>query len=187
MRPVIGGGLLALLLSPTVTHADTLTATVIDTGAEIFRAEVPDGARWCVLWHHSVQGFEVEDCYENRAGRMVLVRSHLPDFAAGLDHIPGRGRQVSDGRGGYWIEDLDEAVPGDAYVLRPGVTFTYLGLKVDATARVSTAAGPLANVWAAGEIMAGSILGEGYLAGFGMTIGTVFGRIAGQEAGKHVA
>ena len=60
------------------------------------------------------------DCYENRAGRMTLVRSHLPDFAAGLDHIPGRGRQVSDGKGGYWIEDLDEPVPGDAYVLRPG-------------------------------------------------------------------
>ncbi len=67
------------------------------------------------------------------------------------------------------------------------MTFTYLGLKVDETARVSTAAGRLENVWAAGEIMAGSILGQGYLAGFGMTIGTVFGRIAGKEAGAHVA
>jgi len=35
--------------------------------------------------------------------------------------------------------------------------------------------------------MAGSILGQGYLAGFGMTIGTVFGRIAGKEAATHVA
>jgi tricarballylate dehydrogenase len=35
--------------------------------------------------------------------------------------------------------------------------------------------------------MAGSILGQGYLAGFGMTIGTVFGRIAGREAAAHVA
>jgi len=34
--------------------------------------------------------------------------------------------------------------------------------------------------------MAGSILGQGYLAGFGMTIGTVFGRIAGQQAAAHV-
>jgi tricarballylate dehydrogenase len=33
--------------------------------------------------------------------------------------------------------------------------------------------------------MAGSILGEGYLAGFGMTIGTVFGRIAGKEAAEY--
>ena len=40
------------------------------------------------------------------------------------------------------------------------------------------------NIFAAGEIMAGNILGKGYLAGFGMTIGTVFGRIAGREAAR---
>ena len=44
---------------------------------------------------------------------------------------------------------------------------------------------PAANIFAAGEIMAGNILGQGYLAGFGMTIGTVFGRIAGEEAARH--
>jgi tricarballylate dehydrogenase len=85
-----------------------------------------------------------------------------------------------------WARPIAEP-PFYGYSLRPGVTFTYLGLKVDRTARVATTAGPLANVWAAGEVMAGSILGEGYLAGFGMTIGTVFGRIAGQEAAAHVA
>lgn len=51
---------------------------------------------------------------------MVLVWSHQPDFAAGLDHIPGRGQQVSDGQGGYLILGIDEPVPGDAYALRPG-------------------------------------------------------------------
>lgn len=85
-----------------------------------------------------------------------------------------------------WARPIDQP-PYYGYALRTGVTFTYLGLKVDQTARVSTGAGPLSNVWAAGETMAGSILGEGYLAGFGMTIGTVFGRIAGQEAARHVA
>ena len=117
MKALIGGGCLALLLS--AAHAGTLTATRED-GTEIARLPVPEGAGWCVLWHHSVKGFEVSDCYENRGGAMVLVRSHLPDFAAGLDHIPGRGRQVSDGKGGYWILDIDEPVPGNAYVLRPG-------------------------------------------------------------------
>jgi tricarballylate dehydrogenase len=43
------------------------------------------------------------------------------------------------------------------------------------------------NLFASGEIMAGSILGKGYLAGFGMAIGTVFGRIAGQEAARCAA
>jgi tricarballylate dehydrogenase len=44
---------------------------------------------------------------------------------------------------------------------------------------------PAENIMAAGEIMAGNILGQGYVAGVGMTIGTVFGRIAGAEAGRH--
>lgn len=117
----IRGGRLALLLSAAISssHADTLVA-FRESGEEIARFEVPDGGAWCVLWNHSVQGFEVSDCYENRDGRMVLVWSHLPDFAAGLDHIPGRGRQISDGQGGYFILGINEPVPGNAYVLRPG-------------------------------------------------------------------
>jgi hypothetical protein len=121
-----GGGLRALLLvlasvwaGTGATEAGVLVATRED-GTEILRIPVPEGAEWCVLWRHSVRGFDVSDCYQNRAGRMVLVRTHLPDFAAGLDHISGRGRQVSDGHGGYWILDINEPVPGDAYVLRPG-------------------------------------------------------------------
>lgn len=119
----VGGGLCALLLSFSNAQADTLTATQIDTGETLAEFDIPDGGGWCVMWHHSVQGFEVADCYENRDGRMVLVRAHLPDFAAGLGHIPGRGVQVSDGQGGYWIEDIDEAVPDNTYILRPGAGF----------------------------------------------------------------
>jgi len=120
LRTFFGGGLAALLLFGTPPAADSLSATLPD-GTALARFDIPEGAGWCVIWHHSVQGFEVTDCYENRAGRMVLVKSHLPDFAAGLGHIPGRGRQVSDGAGGYWILDLDEPVVGNAYILRPGL------------------------------------------------------------------
>lgn len=83
-----------------------------------------------------------------------------------------------------WARPISKP-PFYGYTLRPGVTFTYLGLKVDERARCSTATGPIENLWAAGETMAGSILGQGYLAGFGMTIGTVFGRIAGQEVAAY--
>jgi tricarballylate dehydrogenase len=76
-----------------------------------------------------------------------------------------------------WAQPLDSP-PFFGYPLRPGITFTYLGLKVDEHAAVQGTS----NVFAAGEIMAGNILGKGYLAGIGMTIGTVFGRIAGREA-----
>ena len=83
----------------------------------------------------------------------------------------------------HWARPIDTP-PFWGYPLRPGITFTYLGLKVDERARViMTNREPAANVFAAGEIMAGNILGQGYVAGVGMTIGTVFGRIAGAEAG----
>lgn len=83
-----------------------------------------------------------------------------------------------------WARPITQA-PFYGYSLRTGVTFTYLGLKVDETAQCSLGNEPISNLWAAGETMAGSILGQGYLAGFGMTIGTVFGRIAGKEAAKY--
>ena len=62
-----------------------------------------------------------------------------------------------------------------------------VGPAIITDARVTFDGRQAENIWAAGEIMAGNILGEGYLAGFGMTIGTVFGRIAGQQAGQYVS
>jgi tricarballylate dehydrogenase len=41
---------------------------------------------------------------------------------------------------------------------------------------------PSTNLFVAGEMMAGNVLGKGYTAGVGMSIGTAFGRIAGAEA-----
>jgi tricarballylate dehydrogenase len=87
----------------------------------------------------------------------------------------------------HWAVPI-EAPPFYGYPLRPGITFTYLGLAVDACARVQMADGQtVENLFAAGEIMSGNILSSGYLGGFGLTIGTVFGRIAGTEAGKYVS
>jgi len=83
-----------------------------------------------------------------------------------------------------WARPISEP-PFYAYQLKTGITFTYLGLEVDENAQCSTKHGLIENLWAAGETMAGSILGQGYLAGFGMTIGTVFGRIAGREAANY--
>ena len=86
----------------------------------------------------------------------------------------------------HWARPLDTP-PFFAYPLRPGITFTYLGVAVNERARlVMNNDEPAENVFAAGEIMAGNILGKGYLAGIGMTIGTVFGRIAGEEAARDV-
>ncbi|NLY27213.1 MAG: FAD-dependent tricarballylate dehydrogenase TcuA [Alcaligenaceae bacterium] len=81
----------------------------------------------------------------------------------------------------HWARPLDTA-PFYAYALRPGITFTYLGVKVDETAAVHFGGKASKNLFAAGEIMAGNVLGQGYTAGVGMSIGTAFGRIAGLQA-----
>jgi tricarballylate dehydrogenase len=84
----------------------------------------------------------------------------------------------------HWARPLDTP-PFYGYPLRPGITFTYLGITINAKAQVVMQDDRTApNIFAAGEIMAGNILGQGYLAGFGLTIGTVFGRIAGKEAAR---
>jgi tricarballylate dehydrogenase len=85
----------------------------------------------------------------------------------------------------HWARRIDTP-PFMAYPLRTGITFSYRCLAVDERARVLASNGEaIPGIYAAGEAMAGNILGRGYLAGFGMTIGAVFGRIAGREAARH--
>lgn len=81
----------------------------------------------------------------------------------------------------HWALRIDRP-PFFAYPLRPGVTFTYLGLKTDASAAVRFGGRASDNLFVAGEMMAGNVLGKGYTAGVGMSIGTAFGRIAGDRA-----
>jgi tricarballylate dehydrogenase len=103
------------------------------------------------------------------------------DFSR-LDGIATQGLQIPKSN---WAAPI-VGPPFFAYPLRPGVTFTYLGLAVDRSSRVLKADGSrFQTLFAAGEVMAGNILRKGYLAGFGMTIGTVFGRLAGKEAALH--
>ncbi|MGH7013750.1 MAG: FAD-dependent tricarballylate dehydrogenase TcuA [Stellaceae bacterium] len=130
------------------------------------------------------------------AGKLALDRATLAETVRAYNAAvrPGRfdDKILDDCRTdgltpakSHWAQRIDTP-PYFAYPLRPGITFTYLGVKVDDRARVVLKDGrPARNLFAAGEIMAGNILGRGYLAGFGMTIGTVFGRIAGTEAAKH--
>jgi tricarballylate dehydrogenase len=136
------------------------------------------------------------DTIEELAEKMELpvkqLRATLDQFNAACQEGPfepfeldGLATQGIEPAKSNWARPIEKP-PFYGYSLRPGVTFTYLGLKVDDTAQVQTTDGPLRNLWAAGETMAGSILGQGYLAGFGMTIGTVFGRKAGEEAAAYV-
>jgi tricarballylate dehydrogenase len=107
------------------------------------------------------------------------------DFDHGvLDNCYTEGLKINKS---HWARKIDTA-PFSGYSLRPGITFTYLGVGVNEQAQMQMADGSLSrNIFAAGEIMAGNILGRGYLAGIGMTIGGVFGRIAGRNAARYAA
>lgn len=123
------------------------------------------------------------------------LRKTIDDFNAHIVTSEQFDPGVLDGRTtaglhppkSHWALPIDTP-PFHVYPLRPGITFTYRGVTVDEEARVLMNDGrPFENIYAAGEIMAGNILARGYLAGVGLTIGTVFGRIAGNGAGRHAA
>ncbi len=115
----------------------------------------------------------------------------VADYNAAAHDCPDYSTSERDGRAttglalpkSNWAIRVD-APPFYAYPLRPGITFTYLGVAIDERTRVLRNGGSVPNLFAAGEVMAGNILRTGYLAGFGMTIGTVFGRLAGEEAAR---
>jgi tricarballylate dehydrogenase len=165
-------------------------------------AQQPDQIAWSIVDAKSLARFmpsvfpAVEaDTIEELAGKLQLpverVSTTVRNFnqavlPGAFDHrvLDGCRTQGLNPDKTNWAQRLDTP-PFLAYPLRPGITFTYLGVKVDERAAVVMTDGRRAgNIFAAGEMMAGNILGKGYLAGFGMTIGTVFGRIAGREAAR---
>ena len=123
----------------------------------------------------------------------VRARAAVDEFNAACPDGP-IDQSILDGKGtsGLTPEKTNWAapiatLPFYGFPLRPGITFTYMGVEVNDSAQILMQDGrPSANLFAAGEIMAGNVLGQGYLAGIGMTIGAVFGRIAGATAARQL-
>lgn len=113
----------------------------------------------------TVQDFN-QSCVKGEFNHTVLDNCHTENLSPAKTH---------------WAVPLDSP-PYYAYALRPGITFTYLGMKVEKDAAVRFNNVPSPNLYVAGEMMAGNVLGQGYTAGVGMSIGTTFGRIAGKNA-----
>ena len=146
------GAFMPSVFPPKTAHSVRELATILDLPADALQTTIDD---------------------YNRAVRPGTFNHDV------LDNCRTEGLEPNKS---HWAQRIDQP-PFLAYPLRPGITFTYLGVKVDEHARVMMTSGrPAANMFAAGEIMAGNVLGKGYIAGVGMTIGTVFGRIAGKEA-----
>ncbi|MFC4055490.1 FAD-dependent tricarballylate dehydrogenase TcuA [Actinomadura syzygii] len=166
----------------------------------------PDQIGYCV-WDSKVQGLFLPPMYgvykaDSIAGVLDAMglptepgRTTIERFNAGAP-ADAAGRFDPGGLDGVatagvvpaktnWAQRIDTP-PYYGITVRPGITFTYMGVKVNAGGRVVLEDGStMENVFAAGEIMSGNVLSSGYLAGFGMTIGTVWGRISGREAARH--
>ena len=117
---------------------------------------------------------------------VVIPGDDRPDSS--LDGLSTEGLEPAKTN---WAQPIDTP-PYYGYPLKTGITFTYLGVKVDKEARVQFEGQggrsvPAANIFAAGEVMSGNILGQGYAGGVGMAIGNVFGRVAGEGAARHVS
>jgi tricarballylate dehydrogenase len=85
-----------------------------------------------------------------------------------------------------WANTLDTP-PFEAYAVTCGITFTFGGLRIDRHAQVLSSDGePMTGLYAAGELV-GGIFWFNYPGGSGLTNGSVFGRIAGENAGKSAA
>ncbi len=85
-----------------------------------------------------------------------------------------------------WANRIDQP-PFDAYAVTCGVTFTFGGLRITSQAQVlDTDGAPIAGLYAAGELV-GGLFYLNYPGGSGLMSGAVFGRIAGDSAGRAAA
>lgn len=119
-RPI--GAALFICFAVAAASAQAGPKLVVETsqGTALGKLGFDEGQEICLSWAHSVSGGAVQDCFENRRGEMVLARSYLHDFAAGLGDIAGRGTLEPADGGGYWITGIDEAIPPGGLVLRVG-------------------------------------------------------------------
>ena len=85
-----------------------------------------------------------------------------------------------------WALPIDTA-PYSGFVVTCGITFTFGGLKIDTEARVLDLVDkPIPGLYAAGELV-GGLFYQNYPGGTGLLNGSVFGRLAGKNAGQSVA
>ena len=85
-----------------------------------------------------------------------------------------------------WANAIDEP-PFEGYAVTCGLTFTFGGLRIDGDSEVlDTDFKPIRGLFAAGELV-GGLFYFNYPGGTGLTSGSVFGRQAGESAGRRAA
>jgi tricarballylate dehydrogenase len=98
--------------------------------------------------------------------------------------LDGKGTQGVAPPKSNWALPLDTP-PYVGYAVTCGITFTFGGLRVNPRAEVlDTEDRPVPGLHAAGELV-GGLFYENYPGGTGLMAGSVFGRLAGEQAARH--
>ncbi len=120
MMAALGRLLMAALWFVAPAMADPMLKVRLASGETLAIWTLPEGHEACLTWVHSVTGGKVADCFIQREGQLLLARSYLHDFAAGLGEVVGRGHLTPAAGGGYWIEDMAEPITANTLALRIG-------------------------------------------------------------------
>ncbi len=123
----------------------------------------------------------------NAARALETIKQYNAAVRTGVPFNPN----VKDGRStrglsvpkSNWANLIDEP-PFEAYAVSCGITFTFGGLRITPDAQViDTDGAPIPGLYAAGELV-GGLFYFNYPGGTGLMSGSVFGRIAGDSAGR---
>jgi tricarballylate dehydrogenase len=110
----------------------------------------------------------------------AAVRTAVPFNPNVKDGRSTRGLAIDKSN---WANTI-ETPPFEGYAITCGITFTFGGLRIDPDcAVVNTDGAPLRGLYAAGELV-GGLFYFNYPGGTGLMSGSVFGRIAGNSAGR---
>ena len=122
----------------------------------------------------------------DKAGLLRTVR----EYNAAVQEEPFNPA-IKDGKGtkgifppkSNWAQPLDTP-PFVGYHVTCGITFTFGGLRIDLEGRVQDSENrPIPGLYAAGELV-GGLFYNNYPGGAGLMAGAVFGKLAGQGAGR---
>jgi tricarballylate dehydrogenase len=128
-----------------------------------------------------LEGVDKQGFLDEMKAYNAAVRTDVPFNPTVLDRRCTEGLAVPKS---HWANTIDEG-PFEAYQITCGITFTFGGLRIQPqTAQVTDVdLAPIPGLYAAGELV-GGIFYFNYPGGTGLTSGAVFGRTAGEAAGR---
>ncbi|UVI29207.1 FAD-binding protein [Paenibacillus spongiae] len=127
------------------------------------------------------QGVNFETCLKTIKEFNSVVRTDIPFNPTIKDgrctvelHVPKSN----------WANTIEDG-PFEAYAVTCGISFTFGGLKINSKAEVQDRGhNSIPGLYAAGELV-GGLFYFNYPGGAGLMAGSVFGKIAGEQAAEH--